>query len=90
MSAKARTDLLPPDALLAVASVLGHGVAKHGARGWEEGRPSLVDYGAALRHLFKWWRGEALDPESGHPHLAHAAARILILLALQLRGKEAR
>lgn len=82
---KPRTDLLPSDALLAVASVLGDGAAEHGARAWERGRSFSTDYGPLLRHLFAWWRGEDLDPKSGHPHLAHAAARVLILLALHLR-----
>ena len=85
MGPKPRTDLLPPDALMAAAAVLGDGAAEHGARTWEAGRPFSIDYGALLRHLFRWWCGEDVDPKSGHPHLAHAAARVLILLALHLR-----
>ncbi len=33
---------------------------------------------AALRHLFADLRGEAVDPETGLPHLAHAACCLLI------------
>ena len=87
---KPRTDLLPVDALLAVSRVLGDGAAEHGERTWEAGRPAWKDYGAALRHLWAWWSGEDRCPSSGHPHLAHAAARVLILLALHLRGLERR
>lgn len=81
---KSRTDLLPPDSLLAVGRVLAHGAVKHGERGWER-RRIMPEYGAALRHLFSWAAGEPNDPESGESHLAHAAARVLIALSMQLR-----
>lgn len=83
---KPATELLPPRALLAASAVLGDGSAHQGrGRDWEAGRPMSGDYAALLRHLLRWQAGEDLDA-SGHSHLAHVAARALILLDLELRG----
>lgn len=82
---KPRPDLLPVDALLAVSAVMATGVEKHGARTWEAGRPWGGEYGAVLRHLWAWWGGQENDPDTGLPHLAHAAARVLMLLAMTKR-----
>lgn len=83
---KARTDLLPFDALDAVAQVLTYGANKYAARNWERGMAWGRLLGAALRHLFEWARGNDFDPESKLPHLAHASCCCLMLLSLTLRG----
>lgn len=83
---KPRLDLLPGDAMLVVGRVLTLGAAIYGARNWELGMSWGRLSGAALRHIFAWMRGEDADPTSGEPHLAHAAASILMLLALTLRA----
>ena len=84
---KPRVDLLPGDALLELAQVLGANIGKHGERSWERGKPWSKDFGSLLRHLWAWWGGEELDKESGLPHLAHAGCRILFLIAYSLRNK---
>ncbi len=33
-----------------------------------------------MRHLTAWWEGEDNDPESGLPHIYHAAANIAMLV----------
>lgn len=78
---KARTDLVPPEGVEAVADVLGFGAKKYSANSWQ----ALKDgpdryYGAALRHLLAWRKGEVLDPESGRSHLAHAATNLFFLI----------
>lgn len=83
---KARPDLLPADALLAILRVMASGASTYGDRGWEAGRPVSRDYGALLRHLWAWWSGEERDGHSGEHPLAHVAARAIIMLALSLRG----
>lgn len=83
---KPRTDLIPPDALLEVASVFGYGAEKYAARNWELGMSWSRLYGASLRHLFAWASGENRDQESQHLTLAHAACTILMLLATTQRG----
>lgn len=83
---KPRMDLLPPDALFAVAEVLTFGAKKYAPRNWEKGMNWGRLSGAALRHLFRWAAGEELDPETNLPHLAHFACCALMLLSLTLRN----
>lgn len=83
---KARYDLLPPDALEALVAIYTSGAEKYGDRNWERGMGWGRVFGAAMRHLFAFWRGEDRDPESGQPHLAHAAWNCMTLLAYYLRG----
>jgi hypothetical protein len=45
-----------------------------------------ADYRAALRHLRSATQGTGLDPDSGLPHAHHAAARVVMLLALEALG----
>lgn len=83
---KERLDLLPVDAVTEVVRVIGFGAAKYGDRNWEQGMDWSRMYGAMLRHSFAFWSGEDTDPESGLPHMAHAACCALMLLAYQSRA----
>ena len=83
---KPRTDLLPVDALEEVAKVLGHGAEKYAPNNWRKVDDRMRFYGAAMRHLFAYHRGEDTDPDSGLPHLSHAACSVLFLLECELRG----
>lgn len=79
-------ELVPTDAEREVVRVLAFGAKKYAPRGWEVGMGYSRLYGALRRHLTAWFEGEDTDPESGLPHLAHAACGTLFLLAYQLRG----
>jgi hypothetical protein len=60
---------------------------KSGERNWEEGMSWGRVYAAMRRHTGAWWRRlEDNDPESGMPHLWHAAACIAFLVAFEARG----
>lgn len=83
---KPRTDLLPFDAIEGVAVVLDYGAQKYAARNWELGLSWGRLLAATLRHLFRWGLGEDIDPESGLPHLDHAACSVLMLSATVKRG----
>lgn len=83
---KIRMDLLPVEALQALGRVLSMGASKYGDRNWEEGIKYGRVYGALLRHLFAWWRGENLDPESGLNHLDHVLANAAFLRTYEDRG----
>lgn len=85
-SGKPRWDLLPFDALDDVAGVLHYGAEKYAARNWEKGMAWGRLAAAALRHLAAFMRGENMDAESNHPHLAHFACCALMLLALWKRN----
>jgi hypothetical protein len=77
--------LLPPDAVEEILKVLAFGQSKYGARNWEQGMAWHRPFGALMRHMWAWWRGEKADPETGLTHLAHAGCCILFLLSYELR-----
>lgn len=83
---KVRLHLLPTEAIEEVGKVLTFGAMKYGERNWEKGLAWSRCFGAALRHLFAWWRGESLDPETGLSHMAHAACCVLFLLSYEMRS----
>ena len=76
---KIRTDLYPVASFLGTCRVLTHGAKKYAARNWEKGILFGRVYGALLRHLFAWWNGEDVDPESGEHHLDHVGCCIAFL-----------
>lgn len=82
---KLRLDLIPPEAMRAMGDVLTYGADKYGDRNWEKGISADRVYAALLRHLLAWREGEATDPESGLPHLAHALTNAGMLVALERR-----
>lgn len=83
---KPRYDLLPPELLDAVATILKYGADKYADRNWELGLDWGRVYAAGQRHLWKWWNGQENDPESDCPHLWHAACNIAFLIAFRERG----
>jgi hypothetical protein len=86
---KSRLDLVPPRALELVGLVLAYGAKKYEPGNWARiPRAERWRYVAApLRHVTAYMRGERLDPESGLPHLAHAACSLLFLLDLEAQDK---
>jgi hypothetical protein len=82
---KARVELVPPDALLAIAEVLTYGAAKYAPRNWEKGMDHSRLVGACFRHLLAVMHGEEFDDESGLRHSAHLATTAMFLLAHQMR-----
>ena len=83
---KLGTHLLPTRPLEAIARVLDFGASKYAPNNWRGGIAYSRVYGAVLRHLWAWWRGEDKDPETGHSHLAHAGCCLLFLLAFEKRA----
>lgn len=83
---KLRMDLLPPDALEALARILTDGAVKYGPRNWERGMDWSRPYAALLRHLLAWWGGQDTDPESGHPHLWHVMTNAVFLVSYEQRN----
>ena len=86
---KIRMDLLPFEALEAVAEVLTHGARKYSDIGWQTVENGERRYLAALlRHLAARERGEMTDPESGLLHAAHMAADALFILWFELQKEK--
>jgi len=69
---KSGVDQIPPEVLMALGNVYSYGEKKYSRGNWLRGTNWHEFYGSALRHMFRFWRGEWLDDESGLPHLAHA------------------
>jgi len=57
-------------------------ITNDGANNWRLGMPFGRIYAAAQRHLWAWWDGEDIDPESGLNHLDHAACNLAFLIEL--------
>lgn len=87
---KLGTHLLPTAPLEEIARVLDFGAVKYAPNNWRKGLAYSRVYGAILRHLWAWWRGEDNDRETGLPHLAHAGCEILFLLDYHLGKPERR
>lgn len=77
--------LVPWSAMAQVVAVLDYGARKYDRDNWRKVHDAKRRYAdAALRHLTAWLGGEKADPESGLPHLAHAACCVLFLLEFEL------
>lgn len=79
-------DLVPVALIDEVAAVLTVGAQKYGDNNWRGGMRWGRPYAAALRHLYDWWRGEDMDPETGLSHLAHAVCNLAFLIEYQRLG----
>jgi hypothetical protein len=80
-----RFDLIPVEALEAIARVYGIGSAKYADRNWERGYRYGLSFAAMMRHAWAWWRGEDRDRESGESHMAHVAWHALALMTFRSR-----
>lgn len=81
---KLRFDLIPPEALEALAYVYTIGAVKYDDNNWRRGGLKFGRMFAAMqRHAMKWQRGETTDSEDGQHHLASVAWYALSLLILE-------
>lgn len=77
---KLRFDLVPARSLEDLVRIYTYGAQKYADRNWEKGIEWSRVFAAMMRHLWAFWSGETLDPESGMPHMAHAAWGCFTLL----------
>jgi hypothetical protein len=71
---------LDGEMLRQTALVMEFGEAKYDRGNWRKGIPYNRCLDSLLRHILAFKEGETLDPESGLPHLGHAACNIQFLL----------
>lgn len=83
---KLRLGLIPVSFSRWVAKVLMFGAEKYGPDNWRKGGPWVEVYECQQRHMQSWLDGEDLDPESGLPHLAHAACNLAFLIEFAEKG----
>lgn len=79
-SKKPPMSCVPLNVVQEVAIALHEGALKYGRFNWRETgvRPSVY-MDATLRHLFAWYEGEDLDPDSGISHVTKAIASMIVL-----------
>lgn len=63
------------------------GAAKYGRHNYRaSGVRASVYYDATLRHLFSWWEGEDLDPDSHMSHITKAITSLVVLRDAMIQG----
>lgn len=72
---KGRFDLLPVEAIQALAKRFEYGAKLHGANNWRKGIPNSSLFDSALRHLF-----QALNGEIDEDHLASCLWNVSVLI----------
>jgi hypothetical protein len=78
--------LIPTGPLAHLARVYGYGAGKYGKNNYVKSFPYSWSLDALMRHLEAFRSGENLDPESGHPHLAHVAWHAFTLMFFAEKG----
>lgn len=64
------------------------GALKYGRHNYRGvGVRSSVYYDATIRHLFSWWEGEDIDPDSGMSHITKAIASLTVLRDAMIQDK---
>jgi len=78
---KMRHDLIAAWPLEQLAGVYTYGSQKYDDDNWRKGLKWKKDtFACILRHIWKWFRGERFDKESGLHHLSHAAWNCFALM----------
>lgn len=89
---KLRVDLIPPEAMEAMAEILTIGARKYAERNWEKGMKWSKVVGPLMRHLLKWMKGEPYDIETyekygeKHSHMKFVLWNAMALVTYEARG----
>jgi hypothetical protein len=80
-SRKAKLSVVPSGVLFALGNAMLEGTCKYGRHNYRGvGVRASVYYDAAIGHLFDWWEGQDVDPESGELHLVKAMASLAVAI----------
>lgn len=80
--------LFPVNVLMEIAIALTEGARKYGRHNYRAiGVRASVYYDATLRHIFAWWSGEDIDPDSGLSHITKAIASLVVLRDAMINNK---
>lgn len=79
---------VPSSVLAEVAVGMTEGARKYARHNWRvAGVRGSIYYDATLRHLFKWWEGEDLDPDSGLSHITKAITSLVVMRDAMINEK---
>jgi hypothetical protein len=85
---KPRFDLIPPEAMKALAETYALGAVKYSDRNWEKGIPFSVALGALKRHLNAFELGSMVNTADGDiEHIAHVMWWAVALTTFVKRGR---
>lgn len=85
---KAPMSTVPCGVMAELGVALLEGASKYGRHNYRGvGVRASVYYDATQRHLFSWWEGEDLDPDSGLSHVTKAIASLTVLRDAMLQDK---
>lgn len=87
-SGKPPLEILPFEALIEIAKVMGLGAEKYGKYNWKMMKDKTRYEGALLRHYASFQMGEMYDEETGLSHLAHLGCNALFLLYFFLQEEK--
>ncbi len=82
---KSRYDLLPPEAIEALAKHYTVGAKKYADRNWERGMAWGKCFASLMRHGWAWMRGEDIDPETGTHHMISVAWNAIAIYVYSVR-----
>ncbi|MCF8019826.1 MAG: DUF5664 domain-containing protein [Vallitaleaceae bacterium] len=80
---KNRLELIPGYPLEELGKVYTYGCKKYDPDNYLKGMSWRKVIGPALRHLYKWIRGEQYDEESGIHHLSHCCWNLFTLMVYE-------
>lgn len=83
---KVRVDLVPPDAIWALAQLMTVNSHKYPDRNWEKGMPISEVLASCERHLLALKAGEDIDPTDNQPHAVKIMWNGMALTSYLLRG----
>lgn len=78
-SGKPQVDLIDPNFIIGMASVMSFGAEKYSRGNWQKGIQISRLISSLYRHFLAVQKGEIIDPESGLPHLWHIGANTMML-----------
>lgn len=85
---KAPLSCVPATVLLELGVAMQEGAHKYRRHNYRAiGVRASVYYDATMRHLFSWWEGEDIDPDSGLSHVTKAIASLTVLRDAMIQGK---
>ena len=82
---KPRFDLIPPEAVIALAAHYERGARKYADRNWEKGMAWGKCFASMQRHAWAWSNGEDIDAETDTHHMIAVAWNALALYTYAMR-----
>lgn len=84
---KAPMSALPANVVAEIGVAMLEGASKYGRHNFREvGVRASVYYDATIRHMFAWWEGEDIDPDSRLSHITKAISSLVVLRDSMIRG----